>query len=100
MDNYNSGGKSLKSFLPFSDEHRLSERIFDSVMNNRLADSADRETKIDFKFFKLAWCYDIKLNKSIEIIREKGYIPTIFRDIHNPDERMITAYNKVCDYIK
>jgi len=92
--------KSMQKVLPFSDEHRLSRQIFDCVMGNCLADSDMRETKIDFKFFKMAWCYDIKIAKSMDIIREKRYIHDIFNDIHNPDKIMIQAYQKVCEYVK
>ena len=91
--------KSMQKVLPFSDEHRLSHDIYDCIMNNRLADSSARKTKIDFKFFKMAWCYDIKLAKSMEIIREKQYIHDIFNDIQNPDKAMIQAYEKICAYL-
>jgi len=64
-----------------------------------LADIKDRETKIDFKFFKMAWIFDIKLAKSIEIIRENKYIEIIYSDINSPDKLMQTAYEKIQEYI-
>jgi len=89
----------MTGVLPFSDEHSLSEGIYDSVMNGRLADSRDRKTKIDFKFFKMAWCYDIKCKKGIEIIRENGYVDAMYQDIDSPDENMRMAYEKVKEYL-
>ena len=53
VENYSDKGNSMKNVLPFSDEHRLSPQIYENVMNDTLADSKDRETKIDFKFFKM-----------------------------------------------
>jgi len=91
--------KSMQKVLPFSDEHKLSPKILDCILNNRLADSADRKTNIDYKFFKMAWCYDIKLAKSMSIIREKRYIHTIFNNIPNPDKTMTRAYEKICEYL-
>jgi len=91
--------KSMLKVLPFSDEHRLSPKIYDCIMSNQLANSLDRETIIDFKFFKMAWCYDIKLAQSMKIINEKRYIHDIFNDIQNPDETMVRAYEKICEYL-
>ena len=99
VKNYGNDAKSMKKILPYSDEHRLSPRIYDCIMNHRLADSADRETLVDFKFFKLAWCFDLKIKKSFEIIRENGYIRDIFQDIVVPDAQMVQAYEQVCCYL-
>ena len=100
VENYGDKGKSMKNVLPFSDEHKLSQRIYDNIMNCCLSNSKDRETKIDFKFFKMAWCYDIKIAKSIEIIRENKYIETIYNDIDSPDEKMQIAYEKIRQYLE
>lgn len=100
VENYSDGDNSLKDILPFSDEHRLSESIYDSIISGNLANSKDRETIIDFKFFKMAWCYGIKIPKSIEIIRENGYIKKIYDDISNPDDKMTEAYEKICAYLE
>ena len=100
VENYNNSDKSLKNILPFSEENRLSPRIYDSIINGCLADVKDRETMIDFKFFKMAWCYGIKIPKSIEIIRENGYIQNIYNDISCPDEKMKEAYEKICAYLE
>jgi hypothetical protein len=99
IENY-SEDNSMKNILPFSNEHKLSRRIYESIMNSSLADTKDRETKIDFKFFKMAWIFDIKFTKSIEIIREKKYIEVIYSDINFPDEIMQTAYEKIQQYLK
>ena len=100
VENYSNKDKSMKNILPFSDEHKLSQKIYDSIMNSSLADVKDRETKIDFKFFKMAWIYDVKLIKSIEIIRENKYIKNIYSDINSPDETMQTAYEKISQYLE
>ncbi|MCL2603493.1 MAG: phosphotransferase [Defluviitaleaceae bacterium] len=89
----------LPMFLPFSHEMRLSDGLYDAIMEERLADSAERQTVIDFRFFIMAWVYDMKLEKSMEILREKGYLHTLYNDIPNPDERMTRAYRKICDFI-
>lgn len=100
IKNYNNSDKSLKNILQFSDEHRLSQNIYDSIMSGNLADSKGRETITDFKFFKMAWCYGIKIPKSLEIIRENRYIQDIYGDIINPDEKMQEAYKKICAYLE
>ena len=99
VENYSNKDNSMKSILPFSDEHRLSQQIYNSIMNNSLADAKDRETKIDFKFFKMAWCFDMKIEKSIEIICENKYIENIYSDINLPDKTMRTAYEKIKQYL-
>ncbi|MCL1859557.1 MAG: HD domain-containing protein [Oscillospiraceae bacterium] len=100
VENYNNSDKSLKNILPFSGEHRLSQKIYDNIMSESVSDSKDRETIIDFKFFKMSWCYEIKIPKSIEIIRESKYIGDIYSDISNPDDMMIKAYEKICEYLE
>jgi len=99
VENYSNKDTSMKSVLPFSDEHKLSKRIYDSIINSSLAEAKDRETKIDFKFFKMAWCFDMKIEKSIEIIRENKYIEDIYSDINAPDKTMRTAYEKIQQYL-
>jgi hypothetical protein len=100
VENYSNTDNSMKNILPFSDEHKLSKSIYDNIMCCRLSDSKDRETKIDFKFFKMAWCFDIKIAKSIEIILENKYIDDIYNDINSPDEIMQTAYEKIRNYLE
>jgi hypothetical protein len=100
VENYGNKDKSLRNILPFSDEHKLSQRIYDSILNHNLADVKDRETKIDFKFFKMAWIFDIKISKSIEIIRGNRYIENIYSDIDSPDETMQAAYKKIRQYLE
>lgn len=99
VENYGSKDQSMKAVLPFSDEHRLSPHIYDCIMNQQLADSRDRETMIDFKFFKMAWCFDIKINRSFELIQEKEYLQKIYSNIPTPDIRMRTAYEAVSTYL-
>jgi len=100
IENYGNKENSLKNVLSFSEEHKLSPRIYGDIMNGNLADVKDRETLIDFKFFKMAWCYGIKIPKSIEIIRENKYISDIYNDIICPDEKMTEAYEKICAYLE
>ena len=100
VENYNNSDNSMKNILPFSEEHELSQPIYDSIINSSLADSKDRETIIDFKFFKMAWCYGITIPKSIEIIRENKYIQDIYNDISSPDNKMQKAYAKICAYLE
>lgn len=99
VEYYGSKEQSMKTVLPFSDEHRLSPHIYDCIMNQKLADSHDRETMIDFKFFKMAWCFDIKINRSFELICEKEYLQQIYSDISSPDIHMVTAYEAVSAYL-
>jgi hypothetical protein len=96
---YKLNDDAWKKVLPFSAEHKLSDEIYQTIMETRLANNADRQTIIDFKFFIMAWVYDIKLKKSMDIIREKGYIHALYNDIPNPDTRMQQAYEKICAYI-
>jgi len=100
VENYSNNSKSMKNILPFSDEHKLSPKIYDNVMNGTLADIKDLETKIDFKFLKMIWCFDMKIAKSIEIIRENKYIEDIYSDINSPDKTMQTAYEKILQHLK
>ena len=99
VENYSSRDDSMKNILPFSDEHRLSPRIYESIMDGTLVDAKDRETKIDFKFCKMAWCYDIKTGKGIELIIKHKYLENIYSDIDNPDETMQAAYSKIRQYL-
>jgi putative nucleotidyltransferase with HDIG domain len=100
VENYSNKADSMKSVLPYSDEHKLSPRIYENVMSGTLADVKDLETKIDFKFLKMLWCFDMKTAKSLEIIREQKYIEDIYADINSPDETMQTAYEKIQQYLK
>ncbi|MCL2203103.1 MAG: HD domain-containing protein [Defluviitaleaceae bacterium] len=88
-----------KRVHPLSEEHHLSDALYDCIMNHRLADNAHRKTRVDFQFFVMAWCFDLQLAKSKEIIREKGYIHTIFKAIKDPDERMTRAYEEICSHV-
>ena len=100
VENYGNKDKSMISVLPYSDEHQLSQQIYDKVIKGSLANVKDLKTKIDFKFFKMVWVFDIKIEKSIEIIRENKYIDDIYADIAFPDETMQMAYEKIQQYLK
>ena len=101
VENYNNNNNdnSLKNILPYSDEHKLSLPIFNNAMSGTLADVKDLKTKIDFKFFKMIWCFDMKFVKSMEIIRKNKYIEAIYSDISSPDEMMHTAYEKIIQHL-
>lgn len=101
VENFGYGSSPEKKVeLPYSKENKLSEAVFKCIMNGELIESKLRETLIDFRFSKMAWCFDFHIKKSFDIVRGGRFLEIMYSDIKNPDETMNIAFNKILSFVE
>jgi len=72
--------------LDLPDEPRISRQNIDDLLNGRMADLGNLHTLNDFKLLQIGWVYDINLERSYQLLRERGYLDTIFASLPDTQE--------------
>ncbi|MGM0438385.1 MAG: HD domain-containing protein [Bacillota bacterium] len=68
-------------------DHRpeISDHIYEKLKNKKLIKYDNLETVNDLKLMQMTWIYDINFSKTLEIIKERKYIETIYNSM--PDNK-------------
>lgn len=66
---------------------QISKKVYEDFYRHLSVLSSDRETAMDYWVSYLAYFYDINFRESMEVIKEKNYVPLLFDRIpySNPD---------------
>lgn len=66
---------------------QISEKVYEDFYKHLSVLSSDRETAMDYWVSYLAYFYDINFRESMQVIKEKNYVPLLFERIpyNNPD---------------
>ncbi|MFO8090727.1 MAG: HD domain-containing protein [Desulfatiglandaceae bacterium] len=74
----NSENRRKRSLeLGLSDDDRVSDNVYDALMNGRVARMKDLETLNDFKLLQIGWVYDLNFPRTFQLVRERDYLPKI-----------------------
>ena len=59
----------------------ISDHIYEKLKNKELIKYSNLETVNDLKLMQMTWIYDINFSKTLEIIKEREYIETIYNSM-------------------
>ena len=64
-------------------DHRpeISDHIYEKLKNKELIKYDSLETVNDLKLMQMTWIYDINFNKTLEIIKKRNYLDTIYNSM-------------------
>ena len=73
--NRGTGDETLELGMP--DTAGITRAVASAIMDCSIVDLSDVHNRNDFALARLAWIFDINFVRSLEIIRERGYIPAL-----------------------
>ncbi|MDO5409519.1 MAG: HD domain-containing protein [Lachnospiraceae bacterium] len=81
----------------------ITDKVFEDACHRKSIFSPDRKTAMDYWVSYIVYIYDINFKETLQIIKEKNYVPAIIHRIpySNPDtiEKMNRIEMDVMDYI-
>lgn len=84
--------------IKLSTETKITEEIYKKVLKKEAINYDKLETLNDLKMMQLTWIYDINFDKTIEIIKQRKYIETIYNSMEN-NKKADHVYNEIKNYI-
>ena len=97
VERYENG--SQKDFIiKLSTDPKISDEVYEKVLNKEAINYDKLETLNDLKMMQLSWVYDINFDKTIEIIKDRKYIDTIYNSMKKTEE-VEHVYNEIKSYM-
>lgn len=97
----NAGHKRNQAIeLELSDNQKVSEPVYEALMNRRVVDMSGLKTINDFKMLQMGWIYDLHFPRTFEIVRENRYLEKIRDSISGDSERIEEIYTRTRSYLK
>jgi putative nucleotidyltransferase with HDIG domain len=92
-------GRNRSIELGLSLDDRVSDNVYDALMNGRVARTKDLKTLNDFKLLQIGWVYDLNFPRTFQLFGERGYLPRI-RDALPRDSAWIDeVYERAFAYL-
>ncbi len=91
-------GSQEDFIIKLSTEPQISDDVYNKVLNKEAINYDKLKTLNDLKMMQLSWIYDINFDKTIEIIKEREYIDTIYNSMQKTKE-VEHVYKKIIDYM-
>ena len=60
----------------------ISDKVYETIMNNKCVDIHDRKTPLDYWLCVLAFIFDINFKETLRIIKNNNYVDTIIEGTH------------------
>lgn len=89
--------KTLELELP--DNHKISDEVFEAILNKQVVLKESMQTLNDFKLLQIGWLFDLNFNYSIHRLYEKKYLDKIFQTLPK-SEKVSQIKDIVSDYFK
>jgi putative nucleotidyltransferase with HDIG domain len=70
-------GRKRSIELGLSDDNRVSDNVYEALINGRVARMKDLETLNDFKLLQIGWVYDLNFPRTFQLVRERKYLRKI-----------------------
>jgi len=86
--------------LDLPDTDRVSDAVYEALMNGRLVRMADLETLNDFKLLQIGWVYDLNFHRAFQIVREKKYLEAIRAALPQGSPRVTEIYERARAYLE
>lgn len=93
-DYYHNSGKNRDPAIELNlpDIPRISDKVYDALLQGRTAKTADVQTLNDLKLLQISWIYDLNFPRTFELVREKGYIKMLCSNLPKESVRV----EKIC----
>ena len=76
----------------------ISEEIYEDFKEEKLIDYNKIKTSADLLVVHFAYIFDFNYKESLDILKEKGYIDSLYKKFTFDDEKTMQKYNDI--YIK
>lgn len=76
----------------------ISDEVYLNVINLKPVKYSNLKTLAEFKLLKFSWIYDINFFKSFQLIKERGYLNTIYDTLPRSD-KVDNVYFKISDFL-
>ena len=97
-NNYESGSnKVLELHLP--DTGIISDAVYDPLAKGQIALVKDLRSLNDFKLYQMGWVYDLNFLRSLQIIKERGYIEMIRNALPASSQKAEKIYQITSAYL-
>jgi hypothetical protein len=83
--------------IELPDEPRISDDVYDAVLNGRLVDHASLQTLADMTLGQIGWVYDLNFDASVAELRRQGYLERLFSYLP-PDDRIPAVRRRIFEY--
>jgi hypothetical protein len=100
-DYYQTAGNARKRSLELGlrDDNRVSDNVYDALMNGRVARMKDLGTLNDFKLLQIGWVYDLNFPRAFQLVLERDYLPKIRRALPADSARVDEVYERAFAYL-
>lgn len=97
----NAGNKRNQTIeLDLPEIDRISDQVYNALMNGELAQMSDLKTLNDFKLLQIGWIYDVNFRRTFQIIRERGYLEKIRDALPKKSARVSEVYKLAVAYLE
>jgi hypothetical protein len=86
--------------LDLPDTDRVSDAVYETLMNGRLVRMADLKTLNDFKLLQIGWIYDLNFPRTFRIVRERKYLEAIRAALPKESSRVSEIYERARAYLE
>ncbi|MFO7785545.1 MAG: HD domain-containing protein [Desulfatiglandales bacterium] len=94
----NSRNQTIELDLPDSD--RVSDTVYEALMNGRVVQMSDLETLNDFKLLQIGWIYDINFHRTFQIIHDKKFLEKIHDVLPRDSLRISGIYQRAREHLE
>lgn len=91
--------KNMILELHLSECEEITDSIYNSIMDGKLAMMRNIQTLNDFKALQIGWIFDINCKRSFEIIHERKALNKLFSTIPTPNIKAQNIYQKAEKYL-
>ncbi len=77
----------------------ISDKIFNSIMNDKIVNFNEIETLDDFKVLQMAWIFDLNFQYSYEIVNKNRYLNVIYESMDKSDA-LIQIFDHINQFLQ
>lgn len=97
----NSGARRNRSIeLDLPDIEKISDKVYEDLIEGRPARMADLRTLNDFKLLQIGWIYDVNFHRTFRIVRERKYLETIRDAISGQSSSVLEIYGRALAFLE
>lgn len=95
----NKQGSNKRLEMELSDQPKISKKVHQSIINEKLVDYKDVLTLNDLKLYQMSLIFDLNFKKSFKIVSQKTYLKQIFESLPKKD-LVIDMYRQIKIYLE
>ncbi|MFP4459136.1 MAG: HD domain-containing protein [Candidatus Zixiibacteriota bacterium] len=99
LQDHSKDGISAIIDLGLPDNGKISDKIYNALMNHRTASYRDIRSIADFRLLKIAWVFDLYFKPSYDIFQKRGYL-RLLRKMLPQNSRVDEIFIEVQNYAR